>query len=66
MFFDCRALAQTAAETPTPAGAAGNGAMILTFSVATLLLLVGSAFFSASETALTASSWPSCAAAPRW
>lgn len=54
--FLTAALAQTTAETPAPTGAAGHGAMILTFAVAILLLLVGSAFFSASETALTAAS----------
>ena len=50
--------AATAATTTPPADAAPSGAnpVIWGFGVAILFLLIGSAFFSASETALTAAS----------
>ena len=52
------ALLQTAAATaaPSPPETGGNGAMIWGYGAAILVLLIGSAFFSGSETALTAAS----------
>ncbi|SDE26776.1 Mg2+ and Co2+ transporter CorB, contains DUF21, CBS pair, and CorC-HlyC domains [Paracoccus isoporae] len=54
--FLTSAAASTAAAAPTEPDPGGASPMILGFGIAILFLLVGSAFFSASETALTGAS----------